>query len=118
MTQKEKLTDLLTDSLPHCDNPLQNIYDEIVERLAEHLIKNGIVISPYNIGDTIYYITGIHNRLIKKAKIEEIYFSNDGFAFYVCTDNCVKFTLQENEVFSSRADAEREIMKEVDNSVI
>lgn len=42
---RDRLIELLTDNLPHCDNPLQDTYDEIVERLANHLIKNGVILT-------------------------------------------------------------------------
>lgn len=116
--QKEGLIDLLTDTLSHCNNPLQNVYDEIVEELAEYLIENNVVVLPYDIGDTVYYITGINNKLVKSAKIKEIFFDGDSFAFYVNTDNYTYFTLQEDEVFLSKSDAENEIMKRADNNVI
>lgn len=52
---RDRLIELLTDNLPHCDNPLQDTYDEIVERLANHLIENGAIIPPCKVGDTVYY---------------------------------------------------------------
>ena len=48
MDVREKLVEMLTDnlprigSLPKCDNPLQYTMDEIVERIADHLISNGV----------------------------------------------------------------------------
>ena len=50
MDVREKLVELLTDNLPRignlpkCDNPLQYTTDEIVERIAEHLIANGVTV--------------------------------------------------------------------------
>lgn len=44
MDMRDRLVELLTDNLSHCDNPLQGTYDEIVERLADHLIANGVQI--------------------------------------------------------------------------
>ena len=50
MDIKEKLVDLLTDNLPRvgnlpqCDNPLQYTINEIVERIADHLITNGVTV--------------------------------------------------------------------------
>lgn len=43
--QKMKLIDLLTDRIPGMDNELQYVDDERVERLADYLIANGVVIS-------------------------------------------------------------------------
>jgi hypothetical protein len=50
MDVREKLVELLTDNLPRignlpkCDNPLQYTMDEIVERIADHLIANGVTV--------------------------------------------------------------------------
>ena len=48
MDVREKLVELLTDNLPRCgnlprwDNPLQLSCDEQVQRIADHLIMNGV----------------------------------------------------------------------------
>ena len=53
MDVREKLVELLTDnlprigSLPKCDNPLQYTMDEIVERIADHLITNGVTVQEW-----------------------------------------------------------------------
>ena len=53
MDIKEKLVDLLTDNLPRvgnlpqCDNPLQYTINEIVERIADHLIANGVTVQEH-----------------------------------------------------------------------
>ena len=53
MEVREKLVELLTDnlprigSLPKCDNPLQYTMDEIVERIADHLIMNGVTVQEW-----------------------------------------------------------------------
>ena len=50
MDVKEKLVELLTDNLPRCgnlprwDNPLQLSCDEQVQRIADHLIMNGVTV--------------------------------------------------------------------------
>lgn len=50
MNVKEKLVELLTDNLPRrgnlprCDNPLQLSCDEQVQRIADHLIMNGVTV--------------------------------------------------------------------------
>ncbi len=44
MADREKLIELLTDDIPHCDNELKYVDDERVERLADHLIANGVTI--------------------------------------------------------------------------
>lgn len=53
MDVREKLVELLTDNLPRCgnlprwDNPLQLSCDEQVQRIAEHLIMNGVTVQEW-----------------------------------------------------------------------
>ena len=46
--------------------------------IADHLLANGVIVPPCRVGDTVYYIGGIHNTLVKKAKVEEIYYGEGG----------------------------------------
>ena len=49
---RDRLIELLTDNLPRCgnlphwDNPLQLSCDEQVERIADHLLANGVIVPP------------------------------------------------------------------------
>ena len=53
MDVREKLVELLTDNLPRignlpkCDNPLQYTINEIVERIADHLISHGVTVQEW-----------------------------------------------------------------------
>ena len=53
MDVREKLVELLTDDLPRCgnlpswDNPLQLSCDEQVQRIADHLIMNGVTVQEW-----------------------------------------------------------------------
>lgn len=53
MDVREKLVGLLTDNLPRCgnlprwDNPLQLSCDEQVQRIADHLIMNGVTVQEW-----------------------------------------------------------------------
>ncbi len=76
--------------------------------IADHLLANGVVVPPCKLGDKVYYITGIHNTLVKEAKVEEIYVGESGFAFQLCS-NYTYFTLQQEEVFLSREEAEQKL---------
>ena len=82
-------------------------YISAAEKLAryEDLEEQGRLIElPCKVGDTVYYITGIHNTLIKPAKVEEVYFG-DVFAVHVSTQN-TSFTLVEGEFFLTKEEAE------------
>lgn len=81
--------------------------EKVWEKLAhyEDLEEQGRLIElPCKVGDTVYYITGIHNTLIKPAKVEEVYFG-DVFAVHVSTQNA-SFTLVEGEFFLTKEEAE------------
>ena len=59
MDVREKLVELLTDNLPRignlpkCDNPLQYTMDEIVERIADHLIAHGVTVQKHGYLETV-----------------------------------------------------------------
>lgn len=74
---RDRLIELLTDNLPHCDNPLQDTYDEIVERLANHLIENGTILPPCKVGDTVYFFSSVLEEVCesKVIKIEQNYYT-------------------------------------------
>ena len=74
MDVREKLVELLTDNLPRignlpkCDNPLQYTIDEIVERIANHLIMNGVTVLPVQVGNRLYEVTGRKTISVYKVK--------------------------------------------------
>lgn len=53
---RDRLIELLTDNLPKADNPLQFVSDELVERLVDYLLENGVIVPPCKIGDTVYEV--------------------------------------------------------------
>ena len=74
MDVREKLVELLTDNLPRCgnlprwDNPLQLSCDEQVQRIADHLIMNGVTVLPVQVGDRLYEVTGRKTISVYKVK--------------------------------------------------
>lgn len=62
---------------------------------------------PCAVGDTVYYISGIHNTLIKSAKVEEVYYNGDAFALHVY--GLTYFTLQDDEFFLIKEEAEAKL---------
>ena len=65
MTNTERLTELIcqhiqTDScLARCNNP----YCSDCKYMAEYLTKNGCLMTPWNIGDTVYYVNPLDNTI-------------------------------------------------------
>lgn len=62
------------------------------------------VVLPCKLGDTVYFIAGTYNSLVKPAKVEEIYIGDGSIALGVSTD-FTTFTLQESEWHLTRAEA-------------
>ena len=60
---------------------------------------------PCKVGDKVYYIGGIHGKLIKDATVIEITTNGDGFAYRV-ERNGMYFDLQQEETYYTREEAE------------
>lgn len=73
--------------------------------------KNEFVRLPCKVGDTVYYITGIHKSLIKPAKIKEIIFDSTGIRdLFVSTDNC-DFENSFDIFYLTQEEAEKNLQK-------
>lgn len=63
---------------------------------------------PCSLGDTVYYITGIHGKLIGEAIVEELRISRDHIAFGVYSKSSF-FVLDPDEVYFTREAVEKAI---------
>ena len=106
---KEIICEAIQDEcIGHCNHPYCYKVDNIVDKLKQ----SKIIISPYSIGDTVYFITGIHNSLVKPAKVSEIYYGGENnFTFNVVTDNYVYFDLPLDEAYPTYEAAEKDLTK-------
>ena len=109
MTDRERLIKLIDGFVFGTQIIVNNIeWDSTkVKELADYLIANGVILPPCKVGDAVYYITGIHNLLVGSARVEEIYYNGDGFAYRACTNNDVRFDVQEEETYYTREEAEK-----------
>ena len=113
MDVREKLVELLTDNLPRigklpkCDNPLQYTLDEIVERIADHLIAHGVTVQEW---------ISVKDRLpIEEAKAYEKEW-DDYPEYIVMIDRgwlpaTLYYDWEENEWFSINTALERKTYK-------
>ena len=63
---------------------------------------------PFKLGDTVWFITGIHNTLIKSAKVEELSIDELGVSYIgVRTDNNIYFEKNTNHFHSTPEGAEK-----------
>ena len=96
------------DCIGHCNHP----YCYKVNNIVTKLKQSNIIVSPYSIGDTVYFITGIHNSLVEPAKVSEIYYGGENnFTFNVVTDNCIYFDLPLDETYPTYEAAEKDLTK-------
>lgn len=63
---------------------------------------------PCSLGDTVYYITGIHGKLIGEAIVEELRISRDHISFGVYSKSNF-FVLGPDEVYFTREAVEKAI---------
>lgn len=94
------------DCLAAIEDILGDDYDlDRLRELVEADRDGRCKILPVNVGDTVYYIGGIHGKLIYEARVEEIYIGDGTIALGV-TRGFTTFTLQESEYFLKKEDAE------------
>lgn len=63
---------------------------------------------PFKLGDTVWFITGIHNTLIQSAKVEELSIDELGVSYIgVRTDNNIYFEKNTNHFHSTREEAKK-----------
>lgn len=76
--------------------------------MADRLLENGVIVPPCKIGDTVYYLGGLYNRLIKSAVVEEIIADSDGVSdLFVTSEDGVTFENSIKIFFLTREEAER-----------
>lgn len=81
----------------------------IGERLADKLIANGLILLPFKVGDTVYYITGIHNKLVKSAIVECMTINCDGICEMCVTSDNRTFWNDANIFYKTREEAEAKL---------
>jgi hypothetical protein len=107
---RDRLIELLTDDLPFADNPLQYVIDELVERIADHLLANGVIVPPCKVGDTVYYIfvDKVYSFQVEKVEIvqHDIFFGTEGHFYWYSLRDIGK------TVFLSKEEAEKALRGE------
>ena len=96
------------DCIGHCNHPYCYKVNNIVAKLKE----NKVIITPYSVGDTVYYISGIHGSLAKPARVEEIYYNGCDFGLRLVSENNVYFDMPADKVYATEEDCLKHINKE------
>ena len=71
MTQKEILIELIKSSSQYV-----NENGSLVERIADHLLANGVIVPPCKVGQTVYYLHEYVNRVYEGEVTSFIYVSD------------------------------------------
>lgn len=93
------------DCIAHCNYP----HCHKVNSVVDNLIKHNVIIAPCSVGDTVYYISGIHRRLAKPARVDEIYYNGCDFALGLVSENNVYFDMSAKEVYATKELCEQDI---------
>ena len=97
MTQKERLVELLLTKLF-----MFSVID--CERIADHLLQNGVIVPPFMIGEDVYCIKPwklLPDRIQKDQPYRIDYDEDKGFVFVTFTG-----VFYENEIFKTKEEAE------------
>lgn len=97
--------------LSKIEDILGDEYD--LDRLKELVQANRegkCVVMPCKPGDTVYYIGGLYNTLIKPVTVEEVYVGDGVFSIGVSSGFTI-FTLQESEWYKTEKEAESALEK-------
>lgn len=106
MTMRDRLIELLNHKYDHyCDQCGVNKDSHYTENLADYLIENGVIVPPCKVGDKIYIVAEITNKIIECTVI----------GVWICEGNCSIITDHgtiyslslEKTVFLTREEAEK-----------
>lgn len=75
----------------------------------KYLNNEKVIITPHSVGDTVYYIAGIHGRLAKPARVDEIYYNGCDFGFRLVSENNVYFDMPADKVYATKELCEQNI---------
>ena len=106
---KDRLIELLTDDLEGADNPLMYVYEEIVERIADYLLENGVTVPLLKVGQVVWVSRNRYYKTIKapleSRKILSVQLYKNGDIQYHYKDGCFYQWHVGVTVFLSKEDA-------------
>ena len=108
MSERERLVELLSKA-PIGYTTLDNkYYKSTIEKIADNLLENGVIVPPVKVGQTVYYIGGMYHHLIKSAMVEAFDVNQDGVCeLYVCSENGIYFQDKVDKFYLSKSEAEK-----------
>lgn len=92
---KDTLKEIVCEALQEdeCVGHCNYLHCYKVNTVVDNLIKHNVILAPCAIGDTVYYIAGIHGRAVKPASVEEIYYNGCDFSLRLVSENNTHFDM-------------------------
>ena len=79
MSERERLVELLLESEPIKERDLDDDWgDNEISDIAEHLIKNGVIVPPVKVGGIVWVI---YNKCVMPANVMAVYVDKIGGMF-------------------------------------
>lgn len=112
MTERERLIRITEDSkvMERCGCHYNDV-EKYINELTDYLLKNGVIVPPCKVGDTVWYITGIHHTLIKSAIVEEIIVNREGVSDLLVTSGNITFENSIDIFYFTREEAKKSLEK-------
>lgn len=80
--------------------------DNFIESLAQYLVEHKVKVLLYDIGDFAYCLTGIVKDIVTPCRVEAVNFSKREVVYTVSV-GYMQFYLLEDEIFSTKEEAEK-----------
>lgn len=89
---KDRLIELLKNKYDHfCDQCRVNKDSHYIENLADHLIQNGVIVPPCNLGDTVYCLKFKRDKESYPIKtVPNGYLEETVVGIHICDDRLKK----------------------------
>ena len=116
MNDRDKLIELLKKADDIASKKLIMDYDDAIADNADYLLANGVIVPKYKVGDRVWYITGIHNAIVKSAIVDEIIINCNGVSdLFVTSDTC-SFENSVDIFYLTKEEAEKALAERKDNN--
>ena len=105
MTDRDRLIKLLNVDMSGCEG-------DYAEEMADHLIKNGVIVLPCKVGDKVYELTT--SEEIEQRKVKDIIYDNEGFRLRLEPYFSYEYYLNET-VFLTHSEAAQALKERITN---
>ncbi|MBR4973613.1 MAG: hypothetical protein IKY45_04020 [Clostridia bacterium] len=113
LNDRDRLIELLEDTLHEWECDVQA---ETLSQIAEHLIENGVIVLPVEVGQTVWYIkggyyrkTGLEARPIKVTEINKKWHGKTLVWGFIANGTRYRFPSIGKTVFLTKEEAEEKL---------